>query len=75
MTARHLATLGFEAFDAGLAPVQFLMRDGKVFSGPLTYVCEEYAILGGLGFLLEDIVCAELLGPWQTGRVARAAGP
>ena len=61
MTARQLATLGLEALDAGLVPVQFLMRDGKHFRGPLTYVCDDYAILGGLGFMLEDIAYAELL--------------
>ena len=61
MAARQLATLGLEAFDAGRAPVRFLMRDGALFSGPLTYVCDEYAILGGLGFPLEDIVVAEVL--------------
>jgi hypothetical protein len=61
VTAQQLATLGREAFDAGLAPVQFLMRDGALFSGPLTYVCDRYAILGGLGFPVEHIARAELL--------------
>ena len=73
MTAQQLATLGLEAFDAGLVPVQFLMRDGKLFCGPLTYVCDDYAILGGLGFMLEEIACAELLTTGEAMRAAPAA--
>ena len=73
MTAQQLATLGLEALDAGLVPVQILMRDGKLFDGPLTYVCDDYAILGGLGFMLQDIVCAELLTAGETQRRAPAA--
>jgi hypothetical protein len=47
------------------------MSDGTLFSGPMTYVCDGYAILGGLGFPVEDIARAELL-PDGGGR--RAAG-
>ncbi|HEV2786893.1 MAG TPA: hypothetical protein VGV67_10925 [Solirubrobacteraceae bacterium] len=61
MTAEQLTTLGLEGLDAGFVPVQLLMRDGKLFSGPLTYVCDDYAILGGRGFMLEEIAYAELL--------------
>ena len=63
MTPQQLTALGFDALDAGMAAVEFLMRDGAVFSGQLTYVCDEYAILGGLGFPLPSIVCAELVVP------------
>jgi hypothetical protein len=77
MTAQQLAALGLEALDAGVAPVQFLMRDGALFSGPLTYVCDEYAILGGLGFPVAQIARAELLAlddAGQRGRHVRRRG-
>jgi hypothetical protein len=36
VTAQQLATLGVEAHDDCPTPVQFLMSDGALFSGPLT---------------------------------------
>jgi hypothetical protein len=63
VTPQQLTTLGLDALDAGMAPVEFLMRDGALFSGPLTYVCDEYAILGGLGFPLQSIAWAQLVVP------------
>ena len=61
VTAQQLTSLGLDALDAGAAPVQFLLRDGALFSGPLTFVCDDYAILGGLGFPIQSIACAELV--------------
>jgi hypothetical protein len=57
----QLVKLGREAYDLGMAPVEFVLRDERRFSGPLTYVCANYARLGNLGFPIEDILRARIL--------------